>query len=252
MNGQRDCPECGYAVSELDRTCARCGCDLTGHEAPGDSSVAPGDEGAPGQPGGRSGPKAPKGVPAGGPAASRRSQKSRSPLAWVAAIALLILLVQAAVLHGVWDADTGTSASLVDGLDAETITDGLPDGSNITGSADGSSMPLPDASGIGELFKASPSPQATPTIDMWNQTSDTVINVEFVGPERFEGRIRPKSKLRFQLPRGSYSVRLWAAGVVPRTGRAVFRQHTHYTSRWYVVASPGGYEAPLRMGDIGP
>ncbi|MFO7946619.1 MAG: hypothetical protein R6V19_07385, partial [Armatimonadota bacterium] len=77
-------------------------------------------------------------------------------------------------------------------------------------------------------------------------------HVLFEGPQHFEGRIRPQAKLRFQLPRGSYSVRLWAAGVAPRTGRAVFKQHTHYTSRWYVVTSPGGYEDPLRMGDIGP
>lgn len=240
MKWQRYCPQCGFAASRLDRTCPRCGCDLTELQEPSETESSTDSK-----------------KKAKADSADATQQPAPEPegatRAWLPAAlatALIILLAEAAGLYIIWTSGARTSASLVDGVEPGAVSEGLRQAKGVTQHGGSPSMSLPDASGIGELFEARPSPQVTPTIEMYNRTAATSIHVQFNGPRDYNGIIRPGTKLRFQLPRGTYAVRMWAHGVEPRSGRAVFKRHTHYTSQWQIVSGVPGYSAPLRMGDL--
>ncbi len=246
MKWARYCPACGYAMSQLDGTCRRCGLAPDAYDPEGGKQARP-EVQAP----------APN-----GDSACRSRHKAGQPrqrhrsIIIAAAAAVVLLLLEAAAVYYLWHRSYDRSQPVVR-VQGEALMEALPDMSPAATPPPGRGLPtsepripLPEPSGIGKLFEAQPSPHVTPTVVMGNRSEET-IHVTFDGPVTAAKAIPAGGSIQFQLPRGTYAVAMWCASVARQTGTAVFRERTRYTSEWVIVQRyPWEPAEPLRMGDI--
>lgn len=242
MKWSQHCAHCGYAMSQLDVVCRRCGA------AP--EQVPPEEE-----------PREGQCTPAQSkhfakPVAAPHKRRAVAPLVWLLLAGVVLLGLEVAALWYWWLQPTEQAAvalpsgggSLTGTLPQQQADRALPPGHRLP-EASSAGVPLP--SGIGTLFDARPSAQVTPRIAMSNR-SDSVIFFSFQGPAAVTKSIPPRGTVEFELPRGRYRIQAWFHGA-PRvqTGTAVFQERTSYSSTWYIGSVyPWEVDEPLRMGDI--
>ena len=234
------CPECGYAKSPFEEECSRCRRMAT--ERVPETTEADGREIR----GGR--------LQFVWPLKLGRPPSSVVPWA-LGLLALLVLCIPIYCVSVRPDASTParipsfmSSPSLPEKYTPSPETEAP---SPFNGLAPSSPTPSPtDPGPDGVLFTELPGQTETPTIEMTNQ-SDQTVYFTFRGPVDVDLLISPGFMRQFNLPSGDYTFTIRGDTIPQRRGRAIFRRQKLYQATWVVVnTDPWATPEPLTMGDL--